>query len=480
MTTTMVETFDTQMLDYQNDDYSMHVSSSDAWFQDEAIMEDDGLPIDNTNISIEVDMEPYDEDHNTEYEMADGSEHYDLETTEFLDVEVYDASRAHSPAAILAVETPTLPPSDVADVSHLELEFIEPLISEQIPFSPFTERTEIPVSNDNVLESDATASSGLSPYPRQEEEFAGLPEMHYPDAQGERVPSLATAEGSLDQPSTTSAVEAAAVASAQSDSQDLVDSGESDPATDDRGAGTTDLAQAESLGQIAFREGISTPINHQSSFHHDEEEVEEAHADYDSSVVSSGDPHEISEGVYIDPPPPVLLSFALVDQPEISLFNAPSQSEKASRDIPVLLAQLPILYYEPLSSVFEALRQDEHFRNMPELATTELALDAYDLEIILSEVCSHCQLLFQILIIQKDNLYAREVSLHDLNVLHDGMNTPGPLRLRLHTTGSRFIVRYHMLQEHVAQLSIAEPKEADLEPSDEVSEGSFIFCLVTL
>src|ERR1700733_11508087 len=84
MATSMLESFDTQMLDYQSDlDFSMHVSSTDSWFQDEAVMEDDGLPLHTDN--GEVDMEPYDEGHK-EYEMEDGSGHRENDSGHFFDV----------------------------------------------------------------------------------------------------------------------------------------------------------------------------------------------------------------------------------------------------------------------------------------------------------------------------------------------------------------------------------------------------------
>lgn len=389
MTTTMVETFDAQMLDYQNDDYSMHVSTSETWFHDEAIMEDDGLPTDDANVSIEVDMEPYDEDHNTEYEMADGSEHYDPDSTELLDVEVYDASRATTPTPILGVDTPTLPPSEAADDSHIAHEFIEPLVPDHSPLPPPIELPETSVTNDNPLGSDAAVSSTLSPYPGPAEELTDVSVIDYSSVLVERASSPSHTEFNNDYTVT----EATSVVTEQIDPQGLAGSGERDSVIDDHGDEFNDFAQPEYQDQPGADEGISASTTHQSGFRDDVEEVEE-HADYESSAVSSGDPHEISEGVFIDPPPAVLLSFTLADQPETSLFNAPSRPEvtdttsrEHQSDIPVLLAHHPILYYEPLSSVFEALRQDENLANIPEFMDAELALNAYDLEMVLSEAC---------------------------------------------------------------------------------------------
>lgn len=51
-------------------------------------------------------------------------------------------------------------------------------------------------------------------------------------------------------------------------------------------------------------------------------------------------------------------------------------------------------------------------------------------------------------------MHARDVTLHDLNVLHDGSDLPGPLRLHLHVIIPRFILRYHMLRDQIARLNL--------------------------
>lgn len=60
----------------------------------------------------------------------------------------------------------------------------------------------------------------------------------------------------------------------------------------------------------------------------------------------------------------------------------------------------------------------------------------------------------------QDNIHAREVTLHDLNVLHDGFDMSGPLRLKLQVIAPRFIARYHSLQEQVSRLGIEDVEEA--------------------
>ena len=56
----------------------------------------------------------------------------------------------------------------------------------------------------------------------------------------------------------------------------------------------------------------------------------------------------------------------------------------------------------------------------------------------------------------QDNVLASEVSLHDLNSLHDGTNRDGPLRLRLRCSPFRFMTRYYALREQIYRLDLAE------------------------
>lgn len=59
------------------------------------------------------------------------------------------------------------------------------------------------------------------------------------------------------------------------------------------------------------------------------------------------------------------------------------------------------------------------------------------------------------LIFMQDNVHSREISLHDLNILHDGSDFAGPLRLLLRAIVPRFIIRYYALQEQVQRLNVA-------------------------
>ncbi|KAJ6618306.1 hypothetical protein B0H10DRAFT_1795606, partial [Mycena sp. CBHHK59/15] len=72
-----------------------------------------------------------------------------------------------------------------------------------------------------------------------------------------------------------------------------------------------------------------------------------------------------------------------------------------------------------------------------------------------------------------DNVYAREVTLHDLNVLHDGSDITGPLRLRLKSVVPRFILRYHLLQDQVAGLNLtaAGDEQEHLDETENPQQG---------
>ena len=61
-------------------------------------------------------------------------------------------------------------------------------------------------------------------------------------------------------------------------------------------------------------------------------------------------------------------------------------------ELALLLSQRPTLYYEPLSNVFEALRQDETINSISELMDGEMIIEAYDLDLRITEVCRRSRL----------------------------------------------------------------------------------------
>jgi len=405
MTSTMLEAYDTQMLDYPSDiDVPMHASSSDLWFHNEATMEDDGLlppqksPLADRESStgVEVDMEPYDDDQNSEYEMADGVENYELEIGESVDVEVFDVSQAHTPPAILDVDTTHIPSSGLADSTFSSPSFAEPPapdIYQNLQLHP----KDLIGSSTTLFTPSLEAPPFISPGPQFHEALpdgsADDSEAHAPDkviSHSERNHDAVHIEESVGIPTQPSVVEEPGVVNADS-AQDL-ESYLPEP-------------EADNVHSIHGKEPDEfpnvTPAADRAEFaqHGASDESHEDDHEYDTVATPTADPHEISEGVYIDPPPAVLVSFLSSNRPGFCLFNLPpsssgstSPSLENSRPEPqaltLLLHHRPTLYYEPLTSVFEALRQEESLASVPDFADGELVLDAYDLQLVISEVIS--------------------------------------------------------------------------------------------
>ena len=66
------------------------------------------------------------------------------------------------------------------------------------------------------------------------------------------------------------------------------------------------------------------------------------------------------------------------------------------------------------------------------------------------------------------------MTLHDLNVLHDGADLSGPLRIRLRSVSPRFITRYNALRDQIARLDLAEDGQqvyGDVEHDDHYHTG---------
>lgn len=118
------------------------------------------------------------------------------------------------------------------------------------------------------------------------------------------------------------------------------------------------------------------------------------HHSHEGAAEEGSNPHEISEGVYIEPPPGVILevpssqhSYSLFNRPSYSGRTTPSREEAdASADSVVLLHDRPTLFYEPIFSVFEALREEEPFHSSPDLRELELMFSFPSLKLVISEV----------------------------------------------------------------------------------------------
>ena len=77
------------------------------------------------------------------------------------------------------------------------------------------------------------------------------------------------------------------------------------------------------------------------------------------------------------------------------------------------------------------------------------------------------------LIIQQDNVYAHEVTLHELNVLHDGSDLNGPLRLCMKVFTPRFVTRYTTLRDQITRLNLSgDGDEVQAAYSENTSAGT--------
>ncbi|EMD38587.1 hypothetical protein CERSUDRAFT_113770 [Gelatoporia subvermispora B] len=461
-----METYDTQMLDSGDTDMAMY-SGTSPWLSVEASMSDEALDadlsvLDPDHQNIEVDMQDY-EDGITEFEMTDEQAQSGDFEQELLDVDFLDASRVHTPA---------FPYQPLADDSLHNSEGMRTaqITVETTPGPTFLAQTETKFSSH--------FEPAAHPVEPQASEAVHQELIHdAPDAAVAHLIGLEAHAIQLPQsespasPLPTTDVTQTTVDNAEPPAEDLRRSDGVTPEVvsnvdeDHPGSHSEVISQVQVEGEETAvnpldterREVEPTELAHISEQYADpgqaETTDEQSEAAYEQAAeaATSRDPHEISEGVYIDPPPAVLLSLPFVSETvEYCLFNQPhhesgSRSPAGDQEVPeeesytLLLHHRPTLYYEPLSTVFAALREDEHVQNLANFAEGELVLDAYDIQLAITE----------------DNVHAHEVTLHDINVIHDGSDLHGPLRLQLRAVFPRFITRYHALRDQIARLDIA-------------------------
>ncbi|KAK7440245.1 hypothetical protein VKT23_017186 [Stygiomarasmius scandens] len=470
---TALDNYDTQMMDYSTDiDVQMH-PSMDSWFQDEAAMEAETeatqySSADGELVDVEVDME------NPEYEMTDGAEDYPV-TTEIEDAIVTDASHpvdsfdTSSPSIhdnlSLQPSSEALPETDL--VAPVESDFVSLASAEMQPSQPQEVHSET-ADAEEVQAIDAGVSDSLDHLTAVDSTPAPL--QPFEDSEHNRETSLpqtytdiGTTVSSADQESGTlenGPEEVDSTISATVAPEPLLHADPENPLGDTPQVEDV-TARAPEFETLQASEEQKAEHTAQAGETSDHVEIEERVSVPQQEAEQSQDPHEISDGVYIDPPPAVLLNLALADQRDVCLFNQPVQTDPSTSNETVqsyelLLHDYPTLYYEPLSKVFDALRNDNYLSQI-DLTQTELLLDAYDLQLVVSE----------------DNIFARETSLHDLNVLHDYSDIAGPLRLRLQTVTPRFITRYRLLQEQILRLNVSTEdydEESNEEEQDRTSE----------
>ena len=348
----MVESFDAQMMDFSGEDIPMQTSSSASWIHPEATMDDDSSfhPGD-----VEIDMENY-HPETFEYEMTDDSS--TGQPIEVHDVEVVDVSHANTPALVDTVVedaiavSPAVPEHDLTDTHDRSPLNTPPTLVIQAP-SPTPQPTQ-----DEEPEIAVTELVGPAEWEQDHSELpAAPPSPHLAEHQPENSAEPASPGGATE-PALTWNVGASM----------------------DQQPQPTPNALEQLQPQSIHEESADDPINRWGE---EENPI--------PSRASSGDPHEVSDGIFIDPPPPVLLSLGDSGE-EYYLFNrstrkSPAADDEEVTDDALFLHDLPTLYYEPLAKVFEALRMDSRLTQLFDLSRGELVIDAYDLvDLFISEV----------------------------------------------------------------------------------------------
>ncbi|KAK0240599.1 hypothetical protein EDD85DRAFT_1021827 [Armillaria nabsnona] len=466
MTSTMLEPFDTQMLDYPTDiDVQMQ---PEIWMQYESSMDTDARfdpdeSLADADFDVEVDMDSYNPSlQNPEYEMVDDGAAVEQEF--MVDVEVLDEPLPESnadpehhdiqpspvPIADLALELPA-EPTLIAPPLESHLSFHATLSQGPELLLPSHSETSLLTQDIAIPSFEQTTESLL--------ENAPVTPLPIDDTSG-AILDDSLSHTPLELPVEDSFLHENHETTIEVHSEEVEEPlYEGFPSHED-GTAVAGEPNTEEAAVISDETAIvhEEPVSVSDPAAAGAEEVADTGADDIPK-----DPHEISDGVYIEPPQAVLLSFPDFDHPDVCLFNQPSvassSSQQEQQEYSLLLEHRPTLYYESLSAVFIALREDEYLSGAIDLSTAELVLDAHDLQLVISE----------------DNKYANEVTLHELNIIHDVSEISGPLRLRLHTVTPRFILRYRQLQDQVARLQLGSDETfytADEENKQNQSEGT--------
>ena len=353
----ITDSFDAPMMDFSGEDIPMQTSSSVSWIHTEATMDDDST----FNLGdVEIDMENY-HPETFEYEMTDDPSAQ--QPIEVHDVEVIDVSQAHTPTIIdtvvedVTTGSPVVPEHDLTDTHDRSPLDTPPTLVVQVP-SPTSQLAH----DEEHLEIALTELPEQSEWEPSHPELPGVPPS--PRLADHHQPQNSAEPASLE--------------------------GAAEPTPIWNVGGPVE--QHAYLRQLTLTPGeqLQPEPTHEELADDPADRLDEDENPVQSRA-SSGDPHEVSDGIFIDPPPPVLLSLGDSEE-EYYLFNRPTckspvaDDEGATHD-PLFLHDLPTLYYEPLAKVFQALRLDSHLAQIFDLSRGELVVDAYDLvDLVISEV----------------------------------------------------------------------------------------------
>jgi hypothetical protein len=427
---TVMDSFDAPMLDYSGDmDVHMQttLSSPKPWIQPETNMEEDVHPIQLPNPfpshlpqqDVEIDMDDY-YNENVEYEMADGE--IAVADTELVDIDVYDATREEAALASASISHPTGPTdqdilkkptadrylsseSEVATTDHI------PPISNLEP--PLRQSAEPELLTPNPLQATVGQDHDTKPsdpsdaaVALQESSRPLAADTKDPHSNGEvstalerhtAPPRVTTTDGTSDKVTVLPLDDSeqkreTEFSPAEHESSSSVPQNVTQGATVEEGSHQAEIQDSESHDGVRIPDekgGIPGAAL-------DSAEAGEPTTESHETEEDDSDPHEISDGVYIEPPPPVLIDLpSTSNQPVCSLFNAASSLPSADTGVnvpnaetsyPILFQTRPTLYYETLNDFFDALREEECIQSITEFADGEMVIDAYDLQLVVSEV----------------------------------------------------------------------------------------------
>lgn len=426
MTVTIMESYDAQMADYQIDhDVPMHLSSSDPWFQDLLPMEDD-LTFHQKGVvpdmlpAIEVDMEAYVEDEHIEYEMADENHVHSLASDELLDVDVLDASAVQSPLLAVTSLTPSIeypqPPKVTDQYPIAEVSLPNPGSQESFPgAAPLSEESlpdrrdipgeRIPVPRTTseqegltMLQPDATqlpVGPTVEISSRQEgNAIADTANFYENNHQVDSYRLSQNLEQSIHVPdaalSTVNHSEAPAFLGDRSESPSR--SAEVVEPTSPQNSATDEVSrESEEPRPVSGNPEHLQELSGPKAVHDFLHEKDSSNSQSAGETIENFNEvlNEALEEIHEDIPPPILLSIFSTDQPELCLFSKhsdPLPNDDETQERHILFQQAISLYYEPLVNAFEALRQDEYVSTVLEVTGNELGLEAYELDLTITEV----------------------------------------------------------------------------------------------
>lgn len=401
------------MVDFNEDSDIPMGASNENWFLPVSRMDEDGLMAQENyshTESLEVDMVEYEE--MAEYDMDE--EVVDQGEQNLVDADVHDVSFHSSPIPPVPQELGQIHPLDITPIVA-PVEISEPQLGEHIAQTIVTQETveivetseivplptsdgtivhEIAITrseeqqtNDGAIESDrqeeplpettsnATAENDVGPITRPDrtlshnegyESISSVAVLSEEDHATKPVPSTANEDPSLDEPPDEHA----------EPNHDI----------------STTVALKSDQEVPATGDNVFIPPHSVEQTAPSDEYYDESHT-AEPTEAEAQDYHELSGEEHFNSPPIHLklnVRSSEGDQPDFALFRTPElphDGDQPPEEPLVLLQHHQGLFYEPISAVFDAFRNEEYFNHLEELSNAEMSISAPDLQLLVSEVC---------------------------------------------------------------------------------------------